>query len=103
MDLSKKKNTDIIFEDEGPFRNGKLCISIQDGARYHTSAALNKCFAENKDRSTIYDLPSYFSHYTPIDKLRGKMEKGSTHPHCFSTFNALVDKVEKALLVFIQS
>jgi transposase len=78
----------------------KHIILIQDGARYHTSAAMRKFFDEKKDRLTVYNLPSYSPDYNPIEKLWKKVKQESTHLHYFPTFQALVDKVDDALLIF---
>jgi DDE superfamily endonuclease len=43
---------------------------IQDGARYHTSAALQRFFARHTERLTVFQLPSYSPDYNPIEKLR---------------------------------
>ena len=37
----------------------KHIVLIQDGARYHTSKAMNAFFEAHKDRLTVFDLPSY--------------------------------------------
>ena len=47
----------------------KPIVLIQDGARYHTSAAMNEFFEAHKDRLTVYNLPAYSPDYNPIEKL----------------------------------
>jgi len=88
------------FLKEVLYRTRKHIILIQDGARYHTSAATKKFFSENQDRLTVYDLPSYSPDYNPIEKLWKKVKKEGTHLHYFETFQDLIDKVEEALLLF---
>jgi len=75
-------------------------ILIQDGARYHTSAVLQRFFALHTPRLTVFQLPSYSPDYNPIEKLWKKVKKEGTHLQYFPTFEALTDKVEHALLKF---
>jgi transposase len=78
----------------------KHIILIQDGARYHTSKAMKMFYQENSDRITVFDLPSYSPDYNPIEKLWKKIKEREIHLHYFPTFDALKNKVEKALLNF---
>jgi transposase len=73
---------------------------IQDGAKYHTSAAMQRFFALHTARLTVFQLPSYSPDYNPIEKLWKKVKKEGTHLHYFPTFEALTDTVEQALLKF---
>jgi transposase len=73
---------------------------IQDGARYHTSAAMQRFFAQHTERLTVCQLPGYSPDYNPIEKLWKKVKKEGTHLHYFPTFEALTEKVEQALLKF---
>ena len=73
---------------------------IQDGAKYHTSAAMQRFFAAHTGRLTVFQLPSYSPDYNPIEKLWKKVKKEGTHLQYFPTFEALTDKVEHALLQF---
>jgi transposase len=75
-------------------------ILIQDGARYHTSAAMQAFFAAHTEHVTVFQLPSYSPDYNPIEKLWKKVKKEGTHLHYFPTFEALREKVEHALLKF---
>ena len=75
-------------------------ILIQDGARYHTSAATKQFFAQHTERLTVYQLPSYSPDYNPIEKLWKKIKQQETHLHYFPTFEALTGKVEQALIRF---
>ncbi len=78
----------------------KHIILIQDGAKYHTSAQTKQFFDQRQDRISVYNLPCYSPDYNPIEKLWKKVKKEGTHLHYFPTFDHLVDKVQKALLVF---
>ena len=78
----------------------KHLIVIQDGARYHTSAAMQAFFEQRADRLTVFQLPSYSPDFNPIEKLWKKVKEYGTHLHYFPTFEALKDKVEQALLDF---
>jgi transposase len=75
-------------------------VLIQDGAKYHTSAAMQRFFAAHTERLTVFQLPSYSPDYNPIEKLWKKVKKEGTHLHYFPTFDALTAKVEQALLKF---
>lgn len=75
-------------------------ILIQDGARYHTSKAMQEFFAKHADRLTVYQLPSYSPDYNPIEKLWKKIKEDGTHLHYFPTFEALVNKVNEILPMF---
>lgn len=46
---------------------GRHIILIQDGARYHTSAAMKEFFARHADCLTVYDLPKYSPEFNPIE------------------------------------
>lgn len=78
----------------------KHFILIQDGARYHTSAAMQAFFQQHQDRLTVFELPSYSPDYNPIEKLWKKIKENGTHLHYFPTFAALKCKVHEALLQF---
>src|ERR671933_773839 len=53
-------------------------IVIQDGARYHTSAAMTHFFDAHADRLTIEPLPSYSPDFNPIEHLWKKVKKEAT-------------------------
>jgi len=93
----------VQFLKEVLKKTRKHIILIQDGAKYHTSAATREFFAQNQDRLTVFSLPSYSPDYNPIEKLWKKVKKEGTHLHYFKTFNDLVNKVNEALLVFKNS
>jgi transposase len=78
----------------------KHIVLVQDGARYHTSAATRAFFEAHKDRLTVYNLPSYSPDYNPIEMLWKKVKEKGTHLHHFPTFQDLKDKVEETLLQF---
>jgi hypothetical protein len=75
-------------------------MRIQDGARYHTSAAMPLFFARHMERLTVCQLPSYSPDDHPLEKLWKKVQQEGTHLHDFPTFEALADKVEHALRTF---
>jgi transposase len=75
-------------------------ILIQDGARYHTSAETKAFFAQQAPRLQVAQLPTYSPDYNPIEKLWKKIKQQETHLHYFPTFEALTEKVERALLTF---
>jgi transposase len=75
-------------------------ILVQDGARYHTSAAMRKFFADQADRLTVFQLPSYSPDYNPIERLWKKIKQKETHLHYFPTYTALIERVEQALIKF---
>ncbi len=78
----------------------KPVILIQDGARYHTSAAMQAFFNQHAERLTVFQLPSYSPDFNPIEKLWKKIKTHGTHLHYFSTFASLKNKVEQTLLDF---
>ncbi|HQN18116.1 MAG TPA: IS630 family transposase [Syntrophobacteraceae bacterium] len=78
----------------------KHIILVQDGARYHTSKAMQQFFEQHKQRLTVYQLPSYSPDYNPIEKLWKEIKKDGTHLHYFPTFQDLINKVEEVLAIF---
>ena len=75
-------------------------IIVQDGARYHTSKAMQRFFDANKERLTVCQLPSYSPDFNPIEKLWKEIKKDGTHMHYFPTFESLMDKVDTILDTF---
>lgn len=73
---------------------------IQDGARYHTSAAMQQFFAAHADRITVYQLPRYSPDFNPIEYLWRNLKQHSTHLRYFPTFEALTQKVDAKLRYF---
>ena len=53
-------------------------IVIQDGARYHTSRAMQVFFETHKGRLTIEQLPAYSPDFNPIEQLWKKVKKEAT-------------------------
>jgi hypothetical protein len=73
---------------------------IQDGAKYHTSKATREFFVAQRERLTVYQLPSYSPDYNPIEYLWKKTKKLGTHNKYFAEFMQLVESVEQALAKF---
>jgi transposase len=78
----------------------KHIILIQDGAKYHTSKAMQAFFSNHARRITVFQLPSYSPDFNPIEKLWKKIKQHETHMHYFPTFESLKNKVTDALLRF---
>jgi transposase len=76
-----------------------LIVLIQDGARYHTSKATREFLEQNKERLTVYQLPSYSPDYNPIEYLWKKVKTHATHNRYFAEFVLLVKSVDQALKV----
>jgi transposase len=76
---------------------------IQDGARYHPSVAMQRCFAQPTERLTVFQWPSSSPEYNPIAKLGKKVKKEGTPLPYFPTFAALTEKGEHALLTFAKT
>jgi transposase len=76
---------------------------IQDGARYHTSKALQEFFATHADRLTIEQLPAYSPDFNPIEHLWKKVKKEATHLKHFPEFIQLQAEVDRALIHFAQT
>ena len=72
-------------------------LLIQDGARYHTSKAMQDFFAAHADRLTRYQLPSYSPDFNPIEYLWRNVKKDATHLKYFADFAELKQKVDKTL------
>ncbi|MCH8309561.1 MAG: transposase [Chloroflexi bacterium] len=75
-------------------------ILIQDGAKYHTSKAMNQFFVQHQDRLTKFQLPSYSPDFNPIEYLWKKVKKQATHLKYFADFPSLIQKVDKVLVRF---
>jgi transposase len=74
---------------------------MHDGAQYHTSAETKAFFAQQSARLQVVELPTSAPDYNPIEKLWKKIKQQETHLHYFPTFEALTEKVEQALLTFV--
>lgn len=88
------------FLSEVLSQSERRIVLIQDGARYHTSKAMQGFFARHAERLTVFQLPSYSPDLKPIEKLWKKIKEQVTHLHYFPTFEALKEKVEQALMKF---
>lgn len=75
-------------------------ILIQDGARYHTSKAMQLFFAQHHARLTVYQLPSYSPDYNPIEYLWRNTKKDATHNKYFDQFQKVIGAVEHTLNKF---
>jgi len=76
---------------------------IQDGARYHTSQAMQPCFEAHADRLTIEQLPAYSPDFNPIEHLWKKVKKEATHLKYVPEFTDLQEEVDRALLHVAQT
>jgi len=70
---------------------------IQDGARYHTSKAMQEFFEKHIKRLKVFQLPSYSPDYNPIEYLWKKVKTTATHNRYFEDFAKLASSVEDAL------
>jgi transposase len=78
-------------------------VVIQDGARYHTSQAMQAFFEAHAARLTIEQLPAYSPDFNPIEHLWKKVKKEATHLKHFPEFSDLQQEVDRALLHFAQT
>jgi transposase len=78
-------------------------VVMQDGARYHTSQAMQDFFKAQAARLTIEQLPSYSPDFNPIKHLWKKVKKEATHVKYFPDFAQLQAEVDRALLHFAQT
>src|SRR5262249_31817115 len=63
-------------------------VVIQDGARYHTSKAMQASFETHAERLTIEQLPAYSPDFNPIEHLWKKVKKEATHLKYFPEFTS---------------
>jgi transposase len=75
-------------------------VVVQDGARYHTRAAMQHFFDAHADRLTSEQLPAYSPDFNPIEHLWKKVKKEATHLKYFPEFTHLQVEVDRALLHF---
>ena len=78
-------------------------IIIQDGARYHTSKAMEQFFAQHTNRLTVFQLPTYSPDFNPIEYLWRNIKKQATHLRYFPTFADLQQKVDDKLRYFART
>ena len=78
-------------------------VVIHDGARSHTSQAMQDFFKAHAARLTIEQLPSYSPDFNPIEHLWKKVKKEATHLKYFPDFSQLQAEVDPALLHFAQT
>jgi transposase len=88
---------DVLSQTQQPV------VVIQDGARYHTSKAMQQFFDAHADRLTIEPLPAYAPDFNPIEHLWKKIKKEATHLKYFPEFADLQAEVDRALLHFAQT
>ncbi len=81
-------------------RTSRHLFIIQDGARYHTSKAMQAFFSCNSDRITVYQLPRYSPDFNPIEFLWRNVKKKATHLRYFPKFEDLMKKVDSTLKFF---
>jgi len=75
-------------------------IVSQDGARSHTSQAMQQFFNAQAARLTIEQLPSYSPDFNPIEHLWKTVKKEAMHLKYFPEFTHLQVEVDRALLHF---
>jgi transposase len=78
-------------------------VVIHDGARYHTSHAMQQFCHTHAARLTIEQLPSYSPDVNPIEHLWKKVKKEATHLKYFPEFMHLQAEVDRALRYFAQT
>jgi DDE superfamily endonuclease/Winged helix-turn helix len=96
----------VTAESYAPFLEAVLkqtpqpIMLSQDGARSHTSKALQEFFAKHASRLTVYHRPSDAPDYTPREKLWNKIKQVGTPLPYVPTFEALVTQVHERLPMF---
>jgi transposase len=78
-------------------------IVMQEGARDHTSKAMQVFFETHAERLTIEQRPAYSPDFHPIEHLWKKVKKEATHLKHFPEFTDLQHEVDRALLHFAQT
>lgn len=74
-----------------------IIFLVQDGARYHTSKAMQEFFEKHSKRLKVFQLPSYSPDYNPIEYLWKKVKTAATHNRYFEDFAKLTTSVDDAL------
>jgi transposase len=72
-------------------------ILIQDGAPYHTAKVTKQWVADQAERLTVYQLPSYSPDYNPIEHVWRLVKREATHLHYFADFEQLEQTVSAEL------
>jgi transposase len=90
----------MVFLQQVLAKTQQHLIIIQDGARYHTSQAMQQFFAHHTDRLTVYQLPAYSPEFNPIEYLWRNIKKQATHLRYFPAFTDLMNKVDQKLRYF---
>jgi len=80
-------------------RTKRRVILVQDGAKDHTSRALQDFFRAHADRLTAPQWPSYSPDFNPMEHLWKKV-KERTHNRYFPQFEDLVDVVDRRWTYF---
>lgn len=75
---------------------------IQDGAKYHTSKAMELFFEQHSERITVCQLPSYSPDFNPIEYLWRKVKSLASHNQYFPQFEQLIVSVDAALRYFAE-
>ena len=73
-------------------------VVMHDGARSHTSQAMQDFFKAHAARVTMEPLPSYSPDFNPIEHRWKKVKKEATHLKYFPDFSQLQAEVDRALL-----
>ena len=73
---------------------------VQDGAKYHTSKAMQLFFEQHAEFITVCQLPSYSPDFNPIEYLWRKVKQLATHNQYFPQFEQLTASVDAALQYF---
>ena len=73
---------------------------IHDGARYHTSKAIQAFYQRYAHRLTVEQLPAFSPDYNPIEKVWKEVKKEGTHMKYFPDFDSLQTTVKETLLDF---
>lgn len=73
---------------------------VQDGAKDHHAAALQRFWHAHHGRRCTTRLPSYSPDYNPIEFLWRATKRQATHNRYFPVFDALCASVEEALAHF---
>lgn len=56
-------------------------LLLQDGAKYHTTAAIQPFFTAHRDRLTVYQFPGYSPDYNPIEPRPNQYRVSARHFH----------------------